>query len=165
MAQKWITSLPTLLAACVKDNDVIIVKMEKIYRKKTPDGIRYSSEEQICSAQIENYGDHITWHINDTLDDPLLIDAPTDNSHLGYTTLNFDLDDSIEDDFDYMYVIVGCRIISHNNLKSEYNIRCSDSNATENTGIICVNGYTEAKAVIMALEQQNIRADFEKSDT
>lgn len=165
MAHKWITNLPTLLTACVADNDVIIVKMEKIYRKKTPDGIKYSSVEQICSAQMKNYGDHITWHINDTLDDALLIDASTNDVHLGYSALNFDLDDDIPDDFDYMYVIVGCRIIRHDEHKPEYNIRCSDADATENTGVICINGYTEARAVIAALKQQNINAEFEKTDT
>lgn len=158
MAHHWITKLQSLLGANISSNDILIVRLTKIYRKKTADGLKYLSSEQICSAQIENKGDCITWHISDILDETLVINTPITEMYLGHTDFDFDSDETSDDNFKYMYIITACRIIRCQMHTKKLDICCSDADAA--FGIIHANNIDEAKVIMHALRQNETNAKF-----
>lgn len=158
MAHHWITKLQSLLDANISSNDILIVRLTKIYRKKAADGLKYLSSEQICSAQIENKDDCITWHISDILDETLIIDTPIPEMYLGHTDFDFASDEASDDNFKYMYIITACRIIRCQMPNNKLNIRCSDADAA--SGTIHANNIDEAKAIMYALRKNGTSTKF-----
>ncbi len=164
MSLIWITNTQRLMDRAPLTSELFLVKL--LYIIAHDPNEKPETITKICPARIALENNRYVWHINDVLDDNLLIEVPTDNGpvgHLGYAILPNDDEvfvDELKHDVPHdMYVIAGCQTLDVGEIMDKQFVIIDERN---NETIAEACSYREAVGISDALMQTNIKTTIRK---